>query len=371
MDPYYYKKHCGGTEVQLNILSKAMLSMGWEVHYVTSDIDEKIVDEGIVYYPFRIGSSVLRSYRRFASLLNGINAEVYYQRGRKKFTYLLGRYSRESDKYCVFAAALDLDFYYSRFGKLSLNRSIKTYYALLKWMPSDILTFWALKQFDLVLSQNEIQRDGFKKYCNIKSEIFINLHEKPLSKECLNFFDKKKTILWLANIKQIKRPEFFLDIVKRLSDKPYEFVMAGAIQEKKYRDIIENVRKKSPNFSYLGRIPFKKTNELFALSKVFINTSLIEGFPNTFIQAWLMGVPVVTHQLDPDNIIAENGLGYCCRDIDEMCSKIDYLLNNEDIYIKMKEKIIKFSKRYVVGKRKYDFVKLINPCNQSNIKVSR
>ena len=38
-------------------------------------------------------------------------------------------------------------------------------------------------------------------------------------------------------------------------------------------------------------------------SKILINTSSFEGFPNTFVQAWANGVPVISLKVDPDNII--------------------------------------------------------------------
>ena len=54
-----------------------------------------------------------------------------------------------------------------------------------------------------------------------------------------------------------------------------------------------------PNLDYLGEQPIERVNSEIAASDVLVTTSY-EGFPNTFIQAWLRGVPVVSNGVDPD-----------------------------------------------------------------------
>jgi glycosyltransferase involved in cell wall biosynthesis len=40
-----------------------------------------------------------------------------------------------------------------------------------------------------------------------------------------------------------------------------------------------------------------------------VNTSAFEGMPNTFLEAWGLGVPALTLSFDPDNLIRDKGLG--------------------------------------------------------------
>ena len=58
-------------------------------------------------------------------------------------------------------------------------------------------------------------------------------------------------------------------------------------------------------------------------------TSDFEGFPNTFLEAWSYGVPIVT-TFDPDNLIAEKGLGRVGRNVCELADGIRELLDSPE-----------------------------------------
>ena len=42
-----------------------------------------------------------------------------------------------------------------------------------------------------------------------------------------------------------------------------------------------------PNVTMLGPVRYRDTGALFDRARIFLNTSSIEGFPNTFLQAWI------------------------------------------------------------------------------------
>ncbi len=55
----------------------------------------------------------------------------------------------------------------------------------------------------------------------------------------------------------------------------------------------------------------EEVNELLSRAHILVNTSVYEGMPNTFIQAWSRQVPVVSLCVDPDRLLADEGLGFC------------------------------------------------------------
>jgi glycosyltransferase involved in cell wall biosynthesis len=81
------------------------------------------------------------------------------------------------------------------------------------------------------------------------------------------------------------------------------------------------------NVHFHGRLSYWDANALYGRARVFVNTSDLEGFPNSYLQAWIRGVPVVT-LIDPDSVIEREGLGVAARSPAQIPSAIGHLLSN-------------------------------------------
>jgi glycosyltransferase involved in cell wall biosynthesis len=105
-------------------------------------------------------------------------------------------------------------------------------------------------------------------------------------------------------------------------------VAGGALPgaEDYYRTVRE-AASQLPNVSCPGAVPYADVGTLFSRARIFLNTSEIEGFPNTFLQAWVRGVPVVTF-FDPDSLIKQRQLGRTAVDLDDMGNAIKTLLED-------------------------------------------
>ena len=111
-------------------------------------------------------------------------------------------------------------------------------------------------------------------------------------------------------LRQPKRPDLLVEIAKKMPNT--RFVIGGGPSlhrsPRGYGErIIEDLRA-LPNVEYVGQVPPEKAEQIIADAAVLLSTSDIEGFPNTFTQAWASGTPVVSLTVDPDNVIKRFGL---------------------------------------------------------------
>jgi glycosyltransferase involved in cell wall biosynthesis len=123
--------------------------------------------------------------------------------------------------------------------------------------------------------------------------------------------EDRKTILWVGRIHRVKQPLHFLDLAERCPDLRFAMVgMRDPLQSDLWDSVQARVRKMQ-HVSFHSNLPFAGMNELFKSAALFVNTSQYEGFPNTYAQAAAHGVPIVSLSVDPDRVIAEQGLGRC------------------------------------------------------------
>ncbi|HLF11944.1 MAG TPA: glycosyltransferase family 4 protein [Gammaproteobacteria bacterium] len=122
------------------------------------------------------------------------------------------------------------------------------------------------------------------------------------------------SVVWIANLKRWKQPEVFVRLAAALSDLTHvRFVLVGALMaapdERQWAETLMASIEATPNLEYVGQKSQDEVNALLARAHVFVNTSLDEGFANTFIQAWMREVPVVSLHVNPDGVFDRERVG--------------------------------------------------------------
>jgi len=240
----------------------------------------------------------------------------------------------------------------------------------IKWLSSDktvnlqdvtqkttlitkISLYFDIKLAHLIIGQNEYQKEiierRFRKKCVlIKSPIIVT--DNSIDFE----MTKENNVLWVGTIRSIKQPELFLELAKILPQ--FKFIMIGGAthSELELYDKIQQKSRSLSNLCFLGFIPHNKIQKYYFQSSIFVNTSLVEGFPYTFLEAWNSSIPVISLNIDPDEIICKNKLGFHSKTFKQMIFDIECLLNNENL----RYEIALNARKYI--KENHDLKKITN-----------
>ena len=314
------------------LLATQLASSGWHVTYLTPDIKSAQVDQGVKLYPIRSSLADATVEKEISTSLSEINPDIIYQRGRSTFTKACYHYCSKNNIPLVFALSMDIDcrvFRNSlRLKEYGSRNPVRWLWTALRLGAQDLSSYRAMKSADLICCQTNYQKRKIEKSSTAHLAVIRNMHPKHQSKVTKS---NPPVILWLASIKKWKQPELFLELAKQLADRPYQFVLAGKMADEHYRQEIMDMTKQ-PNFSYIEDVDLEASNELIEKASVFVNSSIgNEGFPNTFIQSWLREVPTVSLLFDPDNLIADEQLGFVSGTVGQLCKDVDLLASDERV----------------------------------------
>jgi len=195
---------------------------------------------------------------------------------------------------------------------------------------------------DYIIAQADYQQKLLKQNFNTAcSETIYNFH--PFHQYKKTESNSVLTISWIANIKPAKKVDHFLKLASKFSDQEnVQFKIAGDCQYPELCSAIKNACRQQQNIHYYGKLDINDINSLLNDSDIFVSTSDSEGFPNTFIHAWLHAVPVLSLNFDPDDIIRKYGLGLVSNDFESLVQNLNRLISDTQL-------------RKNLGKNGYDF----------------
>lgn len=330
--PGYEYHRTGGEQVQVSLLAKALARRGWRVTVVVFDYGQpdEVIYEGIrvvkIYAP-RDGLPVVRFFfpRVFKlwKALKKVDADVYYTSCAGYQVGILSFFCRCYNKRSVFRIANDKDCSPNQLG-INLWRDRQLY-------------SYGLKNQDCILCQSIQQRQALKRNFNVDSVIAGMLVEAPGN--ILPFISRDIDILWVNNFRYHKRPDLALQLAQLLPEVNIH-IIGGPNDAMLYQEIKEKALCIN-NIVFHGPVPYRDMDKFYSRAKVLVNTSDVEGFPNSYLQSWIRGTPVVTF-FDPDDIIATNGLGFKAADISDMVDLLVSLLDDYDLWDNLSKKCIDY-----------------------------
>ncbi len=339
-------QHGGGAEYQISLLIGALRRANrFEVYYLARHVDPAIRPED--YTIVRIGRSsrvpifgYLEDLVPLYRTLRRLRPQVIYQRVAGGYTAICALYARRHRIPLIWHVAHDTDVMPKSIdrGRNFLRRRLE------KWSIE-----YGIRHADRIVTQTQQQNSLLQRYYGRQADAVIaNFHPEPGEQ-----IDKSgpHTVLWIANLKPWKRPEVFVQLAHTLRDLPeVRFIMLGAApggaKDAAWRDALLQEISQSPNLKYLGHRSHAEVNELLARATIFVNTSEYEGFPNTFIQAWLRDVVVCSLDVNPDSILDNEHVGIHARSQAALAQAVRTLITQEQL----RSGYIEKARRYVRAK---------------------
>jgi glycosyltransferase involved in cell wall biosynthesis len=252
-------------------------------------------------------------------VLEKAGADVYYQRAANPVTGLISLFCILKRKKFVYSIAhkADVD------GTYIIESYLKNLPPFMGSIYRQIFRF-GVKFADCIIAQNEEQQELLKMTFKRESILIKSMHILPEERPKK---DVPPIVLWVSSIQDFKRPGLFLKIARAIPSGRFQMI-GGAFGDIKFYETIEAEAGEIPNLEFIGFVPHHRVNQYFERASIFVITSTAEGFPNTILQAWARYTPVVSLNVDPDEIICKYKLGLHSRTLERMAEDVKLLLED-------------------------------------------
>jgi len=318
------KGEIGGIQRQLSLMARWFAARGHIVTLLTWDEgqpDEVFIDGVRVIKMCRRDEGIpgIRFFHpRWSSLIKAMkkaDAQVYYQNTAEYVTGQAALWCRRNGRSFVFSVANDWDCEPEVIRRLMFHERE--------------LYLYGLKHADLVIAQTRKQQAILAEAHNVASTV-IPMPSPPTNNGIgpTPPDRTKPRVVWVGRIAEAKRLEMLLDVAEKAPEITFE--VAGIPDPPSdYADALIERGRSIPNVRMLGRVERQHIPEVYRGAVCLCCTSFHEGFPNTFLEAWSQGVPLVT-TFDPDGLVAERGLGGVADDVDGLVAHLRRLIADED-----------------------------------------
>lgn len=325
---YHVLRETGGTEEQCLLLSEEFARRGWDAHYASemNTLPDPPVINGVTLHGLPENPSPWRGNRRpLRELMFALQPHVVYNQIFNFYTaHCMLDAPRGTFKLWAPAAMGD-GFLLAKLRQLKPQKLSAGYLLRLPLQAYQLYQAQrGVRAADLVLAQRQEQVVQFEA-AGLRCMLLRNT-QAPVPAAEIQTHDGKPVVLWAGSVKQIKRPEMYVELARRCRDLDAQFLMIGAFQEEHYRAQIEAAARELPNFRYGGFVPLARVGEAFRQAHIFVNTSTAEGYPTTFIQAWQREIPVASLGVNPEGLVTERDLGVVGSTMDELAVGVRNLL---------------------------------------------
>ena len=149
---------------------------------------------------------------------------------------------------------------------------------------------YSLNKCDKVVTQTEWQKNELINNHSIDSTVIPNAIDLDYWKpDCTH---KTRTVVWLGNIRPVKRFDRLIHIAELCPD--IDFIAIGSV----YNSSKEQITDLPYNLKWVGKKSRSEVRQILQHSQILLSTSESEGFPNTLLEARALGLYSIFFNLD-------------------------------------------------------------------------
>jgi len=318
------KGHIGGIERQQSLMALWMAEHGHDVSMITWNQGQgDCTIKGVKVFAFCRREEGLRGLRFFHPRWTGLNKAMY---------------RANADIYYYNCGDLGLGqvtFWSSLHGKKTVysvanNPDCDPQLPSLKPLRERVLYRYGLRNADQVVAQTLYQQEMLQSGFNIHAEVIPMPCAGFGSVKPLDHNYESPRILWIGRFSWEKRLEWLLDVAENFPQFVFDVVGSANVNTEYAKSLLQRAES-IPNVILYGRMVHHELGVLYHRARLLCCTSVFEGFPNTFLEAWSVGLPIVS-SFDPDNVIAWKGLGKTACTVEELSTGIAELIEDQNLW---------------------------------------
>jgi glycosyltransferase involved in cell wall biosynthesis len=291
----------GGAELQAFTLASELSQAGLGVAHIVYPVDgppvlpasaPSVVQRSAYRGDRRLIGPALEAHDVWRGLARA-NARCYVIRGSGGYMTAASAFCRTYRRRLVFSSSNDLDYYDAR-----ADRGARVWRSYRR----------AVTHADHIVAQTghqlELAGKAFPEVPATHIPSFAQPAEPPNA--------TPDAFLWADRLVDYKRPELFLDLAEALPEAPFRMILVPTAETAWYQELVEHVRRRAgelANVELLETQPRPALLDYISRAIAVVKTSEVEGMPNTFLEAWARGVPVLSFSVDPDRRVADNDIG--------------------------------------------------------------
>ncbi len=310
----------GGAELQMYYLANAISKNNkFEVSFIVGDYGQKkkIVSGNIQFYKTYNLPAKENNIKKTIKMLSlfillvKVNPDLIVSSSAASWLFIMAIYKK-------------------LFQKKHLHRTASLLEVNKEWIKQNgirgRLFEFGLEKADIIITQSKEHRALLQINHGINA-ILLKNGLKQLPKELI----PKTYVLWVGRYDPVKQPDLFLKIAKELTDIQFLMICPGNSTFQKEYNALHKTAQNMSNLIFIPEVPFHQIQKYFDSAKIFVNTSVAEGFPNTFLQAAAASVPVFSLNVNPDNYLTDHNCGiYAENNIIGLSESIEkYYTENE------------------------------------------